>query len=100
MSKEFKDMTFEELVKFGVEIELDAIVKGESLRSRVWQIMACATQWHNEQTRPIADAPRNGTRIMVFNSETKSWGFGAWKEGEQIDAPFTHWKPSPPNPKA
>jgi hypothetical protein len=48
--------------------------------------------------RPIATAPRDGTRIMVFDSEKEIWVFGRWAEGEDIEQPYTHWMPEPPKP--
>ncbi len=42
--------TFDELVKYGIEIELDAIVTGESLTRRVRRIMDVAALWRSKQT--------------------------------------------------
>ena len=50
MSKELKDLTFDELVKWGVENELDNIVQGLSLKSRVYSVMMLATQWAHQRS--------------------------------------------------
>ena len=42
---ELKDMSFDDLVREGVNLELDAVVQGESLRKRVWAVMDLAVRW-------------------------------------------------------
>lgn len=51
VDKEIKDLTFDELVKVGIEKELDAIVRGDSLRDRVYSIMEIAVRWRSERTK-------------------------------------------------
>ena len=51
MAKELHEMTFEEAVKEGIELELDAVVQGKALRSRVYGVMELALRWqHARQT--------------------------------------------------
>ena len=49
MSKELKDMTFDDLIRFGVEIDVDNIIQGKALKSRIYQVMELAARWSNEQ---------------------------------------------------
>jgi hypothetical protein len=46
---ELKDKSFQDLVKDGIELELDSIVQGEPLRKRVYQLMNLAVIWSCEQ---------------------------------------------------
>ena len=48
-TKELRDISFEELVMRGIELELDAIVRGESLKSRVYAVMNLASLWAAER---------------------------------------------------
>lgn len=50
MHKALKDMTFDELVREGVELELDAIVKGSPLCGRVRAVIDLAVRWAVEKT--------------------------------------------------
>ena len=49
MHKELADLTWDELVREGIQLELDAIVQGRDLRSRVFQIMDLAARWNQEK---------------------------------------------------
>ncbi len=51
MSKEIKDMDFDDLVKLGIQYELDNIVSGRPLKSRVWDLMNLAAQWSHEKQK-------------------------------------------------
>ena len=51
MSKELKDMSFKELVAFAVEVEIDGIVEGSKLSTRVYQLMNLAVAWSNQQKK-------------------------------------------------
>lgn len=48
MEKSLVDMTFDELAKTCLEVELDAIVQGKSLKNRVYQTVELATRWEYE----------------------------------------------------
>lgn len=48
--KDISEWTFDELVQRGVELELDSIVKGEPLASRVRRIMDLSVQWRHEKS--------------------------------------------------
>jgi len=48
-TKELHELTINELVKWGIELELDAIVRGESLKSRVYAVMSLAAQWESQR---------------------------------------------------
>lgn len=58
MSKELKNMTFDELVKKCVEKELDAIVRGEKLSDRVYTICNLAVQWRSEKAAVLLIDPK------------------------------------------
>lgn len=58
MDKELVDLTFDELVKRGIQFELDAIVSGKSLHQRVYSLMNLATQWRHEKTQE--ESKKNG----------------------------------------
>jgi len=49
MTKNLEDMNFDELVRFGVQIELDDIVSGKPLSKRVYGLMELAARWSTEQ---------------------------------------------------
>jgi hypothetical protein len=51
MAKELAELSFDELVKLGINKELDAIVTGESLHSRVYSLMELAARWRFEKTK-------------------------------------------------
>lgn len=51
MSKELAELSFEELVKMGVGKELDAIIKGESLHSRVHALVELGVRWRYEKSK-------------------------------------------------
>ena len=50
MHKELADLTFDELVARGVEIEINNIVRGAKLSSRVFSVMELAVRWRYEKT--------------------------------------------------
>ena len=52
MSKEFKDMTYEEMVDEATGVVLHAILGGTKLRSAIWQAIQHAAMWHKAVNPP------------------------------------------------
>jgi len=52
-SKDLKDLTFKELVAFGIELEVDSIVAGRTLSQRVWELMNTATTWCADRSEKV-----------------------------------------------
>lgn len=50
-AKQLHEKSFDELVKMGVEKELDAIVQGVSLHTRVYALMELAVRWRFEKSK-------------------------------------------------
>lgn len=50
MHKELADLTFDELVARGVELEINHIVRGEKLSRRLHAVMELAVRWRHEKT--------------------------------------------------
>lgn len=51
MDKELNEMSFEDLVRKGVEIEVDSFMAGEKIRDRVYRIMELAVRWRYEKSQ-------------------------------------------------
>ncbi len=51
MAKELEDMTFDELIKFGIELDTDAVVKGESLALRIRTLLDLGARWHEYSSK-------------------------------------------------
>ena len=51
LDKATKDWSYEELVKYCVGLELDDIVKGESLKNRVNRICLMTMTWAEEKRK-------------------------------------------------
>jgi len=49
--KELGDLTWNELLQHGIHLELDDIVQGKPLKSRVWTLLDLGAQWQAERIR-------------------------------------------------
>lgn len=50
--------------------------------------------------RPIVEAPQDGTRLMLWDSETQRPVFGSWRLGSAQDhGPITHYAAEPVGPE-
>lgn len=47
--KELEEYTFDELVRMGIELELDSVVQGAPLKSRVYRLMELASRWQYQR---------------------------------------------------
>ena len=50
MHKELADLTFDELVSRGMELEINHFVRGEKLSRRLHAVMGLAVLWRYEKT--------------------------------------------------
>ena len=57
IGKPFTELTFDQLVRECVELDVDAIVAGKTLYKRVWQVAELASRWAYERRVGKAVAP-------------------------------------------
>jgi hypothetical protein len=55
VAKELYEMTFAEVVREGIELDLDGIVQGNPLHSRVRGVMELALRWASERRDAARD---------------------------------------------
>jgi hypothetical protein len=72
--KPLHEKTFDEMVKEGVELELDAVVQGKPLKRRVWDVMNLAAQWgyerhSNKPSEPSLDTVLQRLRPYVSTDD-------------------------------
>ncbi|WP_180874310.1 Lar family restriction alleviation protein [Stenotrophomonas maltophilia] len=72
------------------------IARSPAAAAKYWnKRVAAAVDW-----RPIADAPQDGTRLMLWDSESKRPVFGSWRPDSAHDhGPITHFAAEPAGPE-
>lgn len=80
-SYEFELRVIGQLLRFGFDTG-----HGHATRAPQWQ--------------PIAEAPQDGTRLMLWDSESKRPVFGSWRPDSAHDhGPITHFAAEPAGPE-